>query len=91
MGSTISSFIRRLIDEEIRRVVADAIEDGVILSAPATAAAVLRTYPHCGMTERLIADRIMLAAADAGVAVELGAPKRESQRSTVLVAEPGTY
>ena len=29
------------------------------------------------MTERLIADRIMLAAADAGVAVELGAPKRE--------------
>ena len=77
MGSAVSSFIRRLIDEEIRRVVADAIEDGVILSAPATAATILRSYPHCGMTERLIADRIMLAAADAGVAVELGAPKRE--------------
>jgi hypothetical protein len=77
MGSAVSSVIRRLIDEELRRVVADAIEDGVILSAPATAATILRSYPHCGMTERLIADRIMLAAADAGVAVELGAAKRE--------------
>ena len=34
MGSAVSSFIRRLIDEEIRRVVADAIEDGVILWLP---------------------------------------------------------
>jgi len=75
MGSAVSSFIRILIDEDVRRVVAEALEDGGMLSAPAVAAAILRTYPHCGMTERLIADRIMLAAADAGVAVELGAPK----------------
>ena len=81
MGSAISSFIRTLIDEDIRRAIADAIEDRVTLSAPATAAAILHTYPHCGMTERLIADRIMLAASSAGLAVELGASRREELHS----------
>ena len=72
MDHTVSSFIARLVTEEIRRVVADAIESGSILSAAAVAAQVSRTYLNCGLTEEEIADQVMMTAAKAGIAVEFG-------------------
>jgi hypothetical protein len=65
------SLIETLIDEEIRRVVADAIRDGGCLSSSATAVQIMKVYPTCGLSRRHLADRIVLAAAAAGVAVEL--------------------
>ena len=70
--NTVSSFIARLVTEEIRRVVADAIESGSILSAAVVAAQVSRTYLNCSLTEEEIADQVMMTAAKAGIAVEFG-------------------
>jgi hypothetical protein len=72
MGSVVSDFIETLVQEEVRRIVADAIQGREILSAYEHAKQVLRTYPNCGLTERYIADHIIMAAAKAGVAVEIG-------------------
>ena len=71
MDQTVT-FIAALVTEEIRRTIADAIESGSILSAAAVAAQVSRTYPNYGHTEKDIADRVMMTAAKAGVAVEIG-------------------
>jgi hypothetical protein len=72
MGAAVSDFITTLVQEEVRRIVADAIQGKQILGASVHAQQVLRTYPNCGMTERDIADHIIIAAAKAGVAVEIG-------------------
>ena len=72
MNRPVTTFIRNLVSEEVRRIVADAVEDDVLLSAPETAAEVLRIYPNCGLAEEAIADEVMMAAAKAGVAVEIG-------------------
>jgi hypothetical protein len=71
-------FIERLIDEEIRRIVADAVQEGGILSAQDAADHILRAYRGSALSKTEIADRIMLAAASAGVAVEIGPPVRET-------------
>jgi len=72
MGATVSDFIETLVQEEVRRIVADAIQGQEILDVYQHAQQVVRTYPNCGMTERVIADHIIMAAAKAGVAVEIG-------------------
>ena len=66
-----------MVNEEVRRIVADAVKDGGFISAQSSAAEVLRVYAGCGLTEREIADEIMIAAAKAGVAVEIGAVKTD--------------
>lgn len=68
MGSAISTFDRTLVEEEIKRIVADASADSALLSAPAAAAQIARTHPNSGLTDRAIADRLMMAAAEAGIA-----------------------
>lgn len=75
MGQAVSPFIQGLVTEEIRRMVAGAIEDGSTVSSASVAAQVIGTYPNCGLTEAQIADEVMIAAARAGVAVEIGGEK----------------
>ena len=72
MGAVVSDFVETLVQEEVRRIVADAIQGKEILSACEHAKEVLRTYPNCGLSERDIADHITMAATRAGVAVEIG-------------------
>ncbi len=67
-----TDFIADLVAAEIRRIVAEAGSDGGMLSASECAARILRTYPGCGLRETQIADRVMMAAAGAGIAVEIG-------------------
>ena len=62
--------IRTLIDEEIRRIVADAIRDGGCLNVSAAAAQIRKTYPKCGLKELELINNLALAAARSGVAVE---------------------
>ena len=73
MGVERPDLIETLITEEIRRIVADAIGTGSCLSASPVASEVLRIYPTCGLTERQLIDRIIMAAGSAGIAVEIGA------------------
>ena len=72
MGVERPDLIETLVTEEIRRIVADAIGNGAILSASPAASEVLRIYPTCGLTERQLTDRIIMAASAAFVAVEIG-------------------
>jgi len=70
-----SRIIASLISDEIRRVIADGIEDGSIIPANRTAAEIMRAYPTCGLSESDIVNEIALAAARAGVPVEFGMRK----------------
>ena len=71
MGS-VSHFISGLLAKEIRRIVEDAAKNGRMISAPDTAATILKTYPGCGFDEAEIANEVMLRAAQAGVGVQIG-------------------
>jgi hypothetical protein len=72
MGVELPSLIDTLVHEELRRMIGDVKADGGSISAPALARAILRTYPACGFTQTDLENKIMMAASDAGVAVELG-------------------
>jgi hypothetical protein len=72
VGADRPDLIETLVDEEIRRLVADAIRDGECLSASSAAAQILKAYPGCALDESHLVDGIAMAAAKAGVAVEFG-------------------
>jgi hypothetical protein len=71
-----SSLIDTLVSEEIRRMVAEAIKNGRSLSACACAAEIVKVYPRCGLDEADLANDVMMAAARAGVPVEIGKSRR---------------
>ena len=84
MGSR-SASIWHLVDEEIRRFVAGALSRNRVLSAPEIAARILETYPNCGLEKEAVANQVMMVAARAGVAVEIGgrgAPAHSSDAAT---------
>ena len=66
------SLLDHLIVEEIRRIVAEAIMDGGMLSASEAAAQIVRAYNGSRLNQAEIENRVMMAAASAGVAVEFG-------------------
>ena len=66
--------LRELILDEIRLVVAEAIGSGDILWIGPHARRLLETHPGSGWSEGHIADELILAAANAGVPVEISRP-----------------
>jgi hypothetical protein len=72
MATTRPSLIDTLVDEEIERLVRDAVKDGGLISTAACAALIRKIYPTCGFTKRQLADRVILAATAAKVVVEIG-------------------
>jgi len=83
MATSEQGFIERLIGEEIRRMVADAIKQGTVISTSECASQISRAYGRHTLSERDIADEVIMAAASAGVAVEIG------QRSPLLAPVAG--
>jgi hypothetical protein len=79
-------FVSILVKCEIDRIVAEAAMEGRTLSAPDAAAELLKTYPKCELSEERIADVVMMAAAKAGVAVELGHPDKHADGRAMLAA-----
>lgn len=77
----VTPFIEGLIDAEIRRLVAEAIANASTVSTTECAAEVKRVYPTCGLSKRYIGDRVLMAAAAAGVAIEIGASKKRAPRA----------
>jgi len=73
-----SPSIESLVAEAIKRMVAEAVRDGGILSAPSCAAEIAATYSRCGLEEADLANEIMMAAAAAGVPVEFGRPLKKN-------------
>lgn len=68
------SNVRDLVQEEIRRLVADAIAHGDIVNTGLLAAQIDRAYGDCGLTREEIMLEIAAACAKAGVPLELSTP-----------------
>jgi hypothetical protein len=83
--------VQTFILEEIRRVVANTIQDaGSCLRAGQCASVIARAYPNCGMTPDQIAEEIVQAAIRARVNVEMSRPKHETFRLPPrAIAVPG--
>jgi len=80
MSSAERGLIRMLITEEIRRLVAAAIEEGGCLPTAWAAALVARAYPGSGMSADDIAGEIVTSAVRARVPVELTRPGPEGAK-----------
>jgi hypothetical protein len=80
MGQLVNQAIsRRLLREEIRRIVADARANGTsILHTSDHAARLAAIYPTAGYSVGHIIDEIVMAAATAGLAVEIARPNNAS-------------
>jgi hypothetical protein len=72
--------VEELVQEEIRRLVADAIEKREILHTGLLAEKIKNTYGDFGSTVEQITLDIATAAARAGVAVEISRPSEASLR-----------
>jgi hypothetical protein len=67
-----SSFVHDLVTEEIRRIVAEAIARDSILSIAECVDAITKVHPITGLSKPENGDEVMISAARAGVAVEIG-------------------
>ena len=85
MASNSSSFASHVVAGEVRRIVAAAIEESGVLSAPQAAAPLLRAHPNLGLALEQVANDIMIAAGRAGVPVEMG-----HQHAWPLSVEPSS-
>jgi hypothetical protein len=72
---------RSLVLNAVRRYVAEAIRTGSLISAAECASEILKAHPGCGLDEETIADEIMMAAAKAGVPIEIGGGGRHKRRT----------
>src|SRR5215210_1023817 len=70
-----NQLVRKLLVEEIERIVADAGAQRRIVKAGRHAPYLLRAYPSCGLTADQVVTEIGAAAACAGVPVELARPE----------------
>ena len=75
MGKAISPFAEGLVDEEVRRFVAEAIAKHSMVSTSECATKIKHAYPTCGLSKRNLTDKVMMAAAAAGIPVEIGEAK----------------
>jgi hypothetical protein len=69
-------FIQTLVLKAVRQHVAAAVQSRLIISAADCAAEIVRTYPACTLNQAELINEIALAAAKAGLAVDLGPPER---------------
>jgi hypothetical protein len=74
-----SKIVYQLIVEEIRRVVADAIERKECLAVGRRASLIQRAYPNSGLSSDEICNEILAAAISARVPVEMSKPEAEQR------------
>ena len=79
-------FVQSLVTEQIRRLVAEAIESGETISTADVIEKVRGLYPKARISKRVLANEIMMAAAAAGIPVEIGG-RRPARKSAL--GEPG--
>jgi hypothetical protein len=79
MGS--SSFLRTLIDHEIRHHVAMKAKNGGMLRSSTVVDAIMRAYPKCDVSPRELEDMVILAAGRACVPIEMGQLTRKVRRT----------
>jgi hypothetical protein len=69
--------IRDLLDDAVRQLIEDTRHNGGVVRTGPEAARLLRTYPNSGLLASEVTERLVHAALEAGVAVELCRPDGE--------------
>lgn len=72
--------VETVASEEVRRLVAETVAAGCILSITEGVARIVAAVPRSSLSKRQIGDELMMAAVAAGVAVEFGAPTRAIEK-----------
>jgi hypothetical protein len=72
MNKTASPIIDGPVDEEIRRLVAEAVASRNTIATSECVKKIRTAFPTCGLSKRQITDRVIATAAAAGAAVEFG-------------------
>ena len=72
MGSGVSTYLRILVTEEMRRRVSSAARGGEALSVLSSAAEIAQAFPGSDLSVDEVANQLCAEATRAGVAVELG-------------------
>ena len=73
--------VETTIAEEVRRLVAEAVAEGSIMSIADGVATIVAAVPRSGLSKRQIGDELMMAAVAAGIAVEIGPSRRTVEKS----------
>jgi hypothetical protein len=76
-----TTFIQTLVSQQIRRMIAEAIRDGDVLSASGCAAKIISTYPNYGLVQSDVAYAVAHAAARMSVPVEMGERQTLTEQS----------
>ncbi len=76
------NFIQLRIDDEIRRIVAEAVASGCVVSSGREACRLADIYGTYAQSVEDISEQIIKAAIYAGVAVEMCRPRARAQPST---------
>ena len=66
--------------DEVRRLVAETVAEGGIMSIADGVARIGAAVPRSGLSKRQIGDELMMAAVAAGIAVEIGRSQRDIER-----------
>jgi hypothetical protein len=74
LPDSVTDVVRRLLDDEIREVVASVGQRGGILQTGAEALRLVKTYIGAGLSREDIADTLLRAGAYAGVPIEISSP-----------------
>ena len=69
--------VEATVSEEVRRLVAEAVAAGGIMSIAEGVARIVAAIPRSGLSKRQIGDEVMMAAVAAGIAVEIGHSRRD--------------
>jgi uncharacterized protein YicC (UPF0701 family) len=72
MGKALFSFFDILMMEEVTRIVTEAHKTGTTISTSSVVARIAETYPDIQVAEEEVVQEAVIAAARAGVAIEIG-------------------
>ncbi len=75
-----TTLVRRLVSEEIRRMVADYIRAQGCLRSGQHATRIANAFPNSGLTPDQIAEEVLAAAVSSQVAVEIARPEPLERR-----------
>jgi hypothetical protein len=85
---THTEFLRLRIDDEIRRLIAQAVRTGSVISSAREAERLAALYGPCGQSAEGISEEIIKAGICAGVAIEMCRPRARTGVNRVMPTKP---
>jgi hypothetical protein len=85
---THTEFLRLRVDDEIRRLVAEAVRTGSVISSAREAERLAALYSSCGQSAEKISEEIIRAGICAGIPIEMCRPRPRIGADSVVPKEP---